>query len=60
MIARKNGKTNGLVISIEKQSATLNGVEYDLRSPQVARWLKVLNDHEGEWISGPQLINYDS
>jgi hypothetical protein len=59
-LGRKNGKTNGLVVSIEKQSATLNGVEYDLKSPQVARWLKVLNDHEGEWISGPQLKNYDS
>jgi hypothetical protein len=49
-----------LSVDIPKQIATLNGVEYDLKSEQQARWLKVYCDHPGDWISGPQLLDYDS
>ena len=52
--------TQRLIVSIEKISATLDGKEYDLKSEQQARWLKVLSDNPGVWISGTQLNDYDN
>jgi hypothetical protein len=48
----------GLSVSIEKLTAILDGKEYDL-DEQPARWLKVLLDNGGQWISAPQLKHYD-
>ena len=56
---KKKPKKRKLTVSVEKQSAILDGKEYDLKSAQVARWIKVLVDHEGEWISSPRLKDYD-
>jgi hypothetical protein len=36
------------------------GTEHDVRSEQALRWVKVLAEHPGEWISGPELEEHDS
>lgn len=38
---------------------TLDGVPVDVSSKQALRWLKVLVEHPGEWISAPEMKNYD-
>jgi hypothetical protein len=48
-----------LTVDLVKKTITLDGVGYDVSSTQALRWIKVLADHPGEWISRPQLKDYD-
>ncbi|MHB8902145.1 MAG: hypothetical protein ACYC6Y_25590 [Thermoguttaceae bacterium] len=48
-----------LTVDLAKRTVTLDGIPYDVRSELALRWVKVLADHEGEWISGPDLAQYD-
>jgi hypothetical protein len=49
-----------LLVDLASNTATLNGTPYDVRSSQTLRWVKVLADHPGEWIAGPDLQTYDA
>lgn len=46
-------------VDVATCSAIFQGQRYDLRDEQPTRWLKVLADHPGEWISGSDLEDID-
>jgi hypothetical protein len=46
-------------MSIERLTVTLDGTTFDVSSTQAIRWLKVLSDHPGEWISSAELKRFD-
>src|SRR5262249_46887204 len=48
-----------LVVDLERMTATLDGTKYDVKSECALRWLKVLVEHPGEWISSTSLKKYD-
>jgi hypothetical protein len=50
-----------IIVHIDRVAVTVRttGKDFDLKSEQAARWLKVLADHPGAWISGPDLIQHD-
>ncbi len=48
-----------LDVALEKMTITLDGVEFDVKSVQALRWVNVLADHPGEWISGKDLADHD-
>jgi hypothetical protein len=39
---------------------TLDGTGHDVTSQNALRWVKVLVEHPGEWISSAELKRYDS
>jgi hypothetical protein len=45
-------------VDVATRTVSFDGALYDV-SEQAARWLKVLADHRGEWISGEQLAGHD-
>jgi len=49
-----------LIVDIEKEQATFDGKPYEVSSKNALRWIKVLGEHAGEWISGIDLKRYDS
>jgi hypothetical protein len=48
-----------LTVYLPGLTVTLDGWTYEVESEQALRWVKVLADHAGEWISGPKLKEYD-
>lgn len=44
-----------LTVNLDQRTATLDGQSYDVNSQQALRWLKVLADRPGEWISSADL-----
>jgi hypothetical protein len=48
-----------LTVDLARKTITLDGIAHDVDSENVLRWVKVLADHPGEWISGPDLKKYD-
>jgi hypothetical protein len=48
-----------LSVNLARKTLTLDGVTYDVSSENALRWVKVLAEHPGEWISGPELEKYD-
>lgn len=49
-----------LSVNLKRRTITLDDTTYDVSSEQALRWVKVLSDHNGEWISGRELVHYDS
>jgi hypothetical protein len=49
-----------LAVDLDRRTLTLDGVSYDVSSLAALRWVKVLADHPGEWISSANLRKYDS
>ncbi|MFH1922219.1 MAG: hypothetical protein ABIP48_20335 [Planctomycetota bacterium] len=48
-----------LTVDLACMTITLDGKPFDLSSKQALRWVQVLAEHEGEWISAPELKGYD-
>jgi hypothetical protein len=48
-----------LTVDLARKTATLDGVSHDVSSDLALRWVKVLADHAGDWISGSELERYD-
>jgi hypothetical protein len=51
-----------LAVDLDRMTATLDGTTYDVESECALRWLKVLKEHPGKWISGGErgdLKKYD-
>ncbi len=63
LIEQAEGKTPPAaeVISVDlaRQTVTFNGKPFDVASVQSLRWVKVLAEHPGTWITGPELVRYD-
>ena len=54
-----------VTVAIERLNVTIHydgGTQdtIDVRNEQAARWLKVLAERPGKWISGPELVSYDA
>ena len=49
-----------ITVDISQQTVSLGGARHEVASQQTLRWLKVLADHRGEWISARELVRYDS
>jgi hypothetical protein len=49
-----------LSVDLARKTITFDGQKFDVLSEGALRWVKVLADHPGEWISGPDLKKYDS
>jgi hypothetical protein len=50
-----------IMVDLERRTATIVATrkEFELKSEQSLRWLKVLSENEGKWIAGPKLKDYD-
>jgi len=48
-----------LTVDLEKQTATLDGIAYDVKSVHALRWIAVLAASPGVWFSGPELKAVD-
>jgi hypothetical protein len=48
-----------LTVDLACMTITLDGVSHDLSSENALRWVEVLADHPGKWISAPELKDYD-
>ncbi len=48
-----------LTVDLDQKTITLDGKSYDVPSDNALRWVKVLADHNGDWISGPKLPEFD-
>ncbi|NLE38409.1 MAG: hypothetical protein GX621_10330 [Pirellulaceae bacterium] len=46
-------------VNLEQRTVTLAGTTHDVKSEKALRWVNVLSEHVGEWISGPMLADYD-
>jgi hypothetical protein len=49
-----------LIVDLTCRTITLDRVRHDIDSEVALRWVKVLAEHPGEWISAPDLRNYDA
>ncbi|MFO0791967.1 MAG: hypothetical protein U0805_21100 [Pirellulales bacterium] len=49
-----------LVVDLEQQVVILKGTRHDITSPQAVRWIKVLADRVGQWVSGSDLVQFDN
>jgi hypothetical protein len=49
-----------LTVDLACKTVTLDGTKYDVSSENAIRWVKVLAEHPGEWISSSELTKYDS
>ncbi|HET6573040.1 MAG TPA: hypothetical protein VFG68_05515 [Fimbriiglobus sp.] len=49
-----------LSIDLDRLTVTLDGVTCDVRSILALRWLRVLADRPGVWVSGRELAHYDA
>jgi hypothetical protein len=47
------------IVNLERMTIALGDKTYDLTSMNALRWVKVLADHPGEWITAPKLILHD-
>jgi hypothetical protein len=57
--AQPNPPARRLTVDLARKTITLDGQTEDVSSLNALRWVKVLNDHQGEWISGKDLAKYD-
>lgn len=48
-----------LTVNLACKTITLDGEKHEVSSDQALRWVKVLADHPGEWISSTDLSRYD-
>lgn len=48
-----------LVVDLERGTVTLDGQTFDVNSNQALRWVRVLADLDGQWVSAPELTNHD-
>src|SRR5262249_29842857 len=48
-----------IAVDLVRQTITLGGTTHDIASKKALRWVKVLVDHPGDWISGRELERYD-
>ncbi len=48
-----------LVADVNRMTITLDGVSHDVDSEDAVRWVKVLADRSGEWVSSSELKIYD-
>lgn len=48
-----------IAVDLARRSLTLNGVEYAVSSERALRWVNLLAEHPGEWISGVDLEKLD-
>src|SRR5262245_32491966 len=56
---RRNGPRR-LVVNLARMTVTLDGTSYDVPSENALRWVRVLVNHPGEWISGSCLGTHDA
>jgi hypothetical protein len=49
-----------VVVDINCMTIMLDEISYNVSSKQALRWVKVLVEHPGEWISASELHNYDN
>ena len=49
-----------LTVDLAKKTITLDGNPYDVDSENALRWVKVLAEHAGDWISSTGLKKHDS
>lgn len=52
-------KSHCLTVKVECRTVTLDGETFDVKSAMAVRWLKVLSDHPGEWLSADELKRFD-
>jgi hypothetical protein len=52
-------KTPRLMVDLDRQTITLDKVAHDINSVLALRWVKVLADHRGQWISSSELQTHD-
>ncbi len=48
-----------ITVDLQKRTVTFDGKTHDVTSEQALRWLKVLADRPGEWVSSKGLERYD-
>jgi hypothetical protein len=48
-----------LTVDLDRMTITLLDQSYEVKSEAALRWVKVLADHAGDWISSPKLKDYD-
>lgn len=48
-----------LRVDLARKTVTLDGVTRDVDSDNALRWIKVLTEHPGEWVSGAELKSHD-
>ncbi len=58
-VAGAGGPPPRLTVDVACKTITLDGETYDVTSINALRWVKVLADHPGEWISSTGLEKYD-
>lgn len=49
-----------IIVDVDRSRIIFQGETFDVGSPQALRWLKVLTDHPGVWISSADLACHDS
>jgi hypothetical protein len=49
-----------IIVELQKKTVTLDGKTHDVTSERALRWLKILADRPGEWVSSKGLERYDS
>lgn len=57
--ARDKQPTAPIQVSVERRAVTCGDESFDIPSEQAVRWLKVLADRPGVWVSGADLQKYD-
>jgi hypothetical protein len=48
-----------LSVDVSRRTITFDGASNEVPSVSALRWVKVLAEHRGEWISGSELEEYD-
>ncbi len=48
-----------LTVDLARKAITLDGMTFDVPSDNALRWVRVLAQRPGEWVSGPQLSERD-
>src|SRR5262249_23009329 len=48
-----------LMVDLKHKTITLGNNVHDVKSEQALRWVKVLAQDPGQWVSGPKLYTYD-
>jgi hypothetical protein len=48
-----------VTVDLQRMTITMDGITSDVGSEAALRWVKVLSDHPGEWISGSDIARYD-
>lgn len=56
---KPSGTTAHPKVDLSRMTITVDATSYDVKSINALRWVKVLSDHPGEWISSTELNSYD-